>query len=48
MIIALKNTGDLVDQSVDDFDLSIVEQCVTYSECDTYTPFFDQTWLGEG
>jgi len=36
--IGLKNGPDMVDDLVDTVDFSVVEQCVVYSECDSYLP----------
>jgi len=40
--IGLKNDVDQVDALVDDFDWALNEECMTYAECDTTTPFIDQ------
>jgi len=42
LIIALKNTVDLIPKLVDSFDFAINEECQTYTECDTYKPFVRQ------
>lgn len=42
LLIALKNTIDLIPQLVDSFDFAINEECQTYSECGSYQPFIDQ------
>jgi hypothetical protein len=42
LIIALKNSTDLVDSLVSKFDFAVVEQCAEYNECDAYTPFVKQ------
>lgn len=39
--VGLKNAPDLVDELVDVFDWSLVEECVRYDECDAYRPFID-------
>jgi hypothetical protein len=39
MSVALKNDGDDVGSLLPFFDFAIVEQCVQFSECDTYSPF---------
>lgn len=48
MSIALKNSGNLVNQKLPDgqtvvqaYDYAIVEQCYQYKECDLYKPFVD-------
>ncbi|KAJ3316659.1 hypothetical protein HDU93_004360 [Gonapodya sp. JEL0774] len=38
-VVALKNCGDLLSELVPWFDFGVVEQCVQYNECGTYTPF---------
>jgi hypothetical protein len=42
MLCALKNTGDLAAQLATVHDFAIVEQCVQFNECSTYSPFFAQ------
>ncbi|MFV0253728.1 MAG: endo alpha-1,4 polygalactosaminidase [Beutenbergiaceae bacterium] len=42
LAVALKNVPDLVPELVDDFDLSITEQCVQFDECAAFTPFVAQ------
>ena len=37
----LKGTAGLAPQLVDDFDWSLVEQCIQYEECDAFQPFVD-------
>jgi hypothetical protein len=39
MSVALKNDGDDVNSLLPFFDFAIVEQCVQYNECSTYSPF---------
>jgi hypothetical protein len=39
MSVALKNDGDDVNSLLPFFDFAIVEQCIQFSECDTYSPF---------
>lgn len=39
--VGLKNAPDLVDDLVDAFDWSLVEECVRYDECDAYRPFIE-------
>ena len=39
MSVALKNDGDDVNSLLPFFDFAIVEQCIQYSECSTYSPF---------
>ncbi|KPM45279.1 hypothetical protein AK830_g1273 [Neonectria ditissima] len=41
MSIGLKNSAEIVGSVVDFIDFAVVEQCVQYSECDTYSPFID-------
>lgn len=40
--IGLKNDVDQVGELVDDFDWALNEECVTYEECMTTSPFIDQ------
>lgn len=40
--IALKNTPDLVQQLVNYYDFSMVEECYFYNECSKYFPFINQ------
>ncbi len=40
--IGLKNDVDQVPALVDDFDWALNEECVTYEECETNSPFIDQ------
>jgi hypothetical protein len=42
LTIALKNSGELVDALVNNFDFAIVESCYRYSECDAFKPFIKQ------
>lgn len=42
MIIALKNSTDLVSALVGKFDFATVEECFQYNECEAYTPFVNQ------
>lgn len=39
LIIAQKNTLDLIPDLVGDYDLAVNEQCLQYDECDTYEPY---------
>ncbi|WP_411742101.1 endo alpha-1,4 polygalactosaminidase [Raineyella sp. W15-4] len=40
--IGLKNSPDLVDDLVGNFDFAVVEQCYEFDECDAYVPFIDR------
>ncbi|MBI5753618.1 endo alpha-1,4 polygalactosaminidase [Candidatus Peregrinibacteria bacterium] len=42
LTIALKNAGDLADELVDYFDLSVNEECHRYNECDQLAVFTQQ------
>jgi len=42
MIIALKNSTDLVSALVNSFDFAVVEECFKYNECEEYSPFITQ------
>lgn len=42
LTIALKNAGDLANDLVDDFDLSINEECHAYRECDQLSIFIER------
>ncbi len=42
MIIALKNSTDLVTALVNKFDFAVVEECFKYNECEAYSPFIAQ------
>ena len=39
MLVALKNSTDVVKQMVPYFDFAIVEECFKYNECPAYSPF---------
>ena len=39
LLIALKNSTDLVTSLVDQFDFAVVEECFKYNECEMYSPF---------
>jgi hypothetical protein len=39
LIVALKNTADLVADLSESYDFAIAEQCFQYNECDKYLPF---------
>ena len=41
MSIGLKNAGDIIDDVLDVIDFSVNEQCVEYSECETFAAFID-------
>ena len=41
LAVGLKNTPSLAKQLEPSFDFSIVEQCVQYRECGSFTPFLD-------
>lgn len=42
LIIALKNSTDLVTALVSSFDFAVVEECFKYNECEAYSPFIAQ------
>jgi len=42
MVVALKNSTDLVDSLVGKFDFAVVEECFKYNECSAYSPFISQ------
>jgi hypothetical protein len=42
MIVALKNSTDLVSSLVSKFDFAVVEECFRYNECSAYTPFISE------
>lgn len=42
LLIALKNSTDLVNSLVDVYDFAVVEECFKYNECSEYTPFAAQ------
>jgi hypothetical protein len=42
MVIALKNSTNLVTALVNKFDFAVVEQCFDYNECSAYSPFINQ------
>lgn len=39
LVVALKNSTDLVSSLVADFDFAVVEECFKYNECEAYSPF---------
>jgi hypothetical protein len=39
--IGLKNAGEIIPSIIDSMQWSVNEQCVQYSECDTFRPFID-------
>ena len=39
LIVALKNTADLVNELSESYDFAIAEQCFQFAECDKYLPF---------
>ncbi len=41
LAVGLKNTPSLAQQLEPSFDFAIVEQCVQYRECGSFTPFLD-------
>lgn len=41
MSIGLKNAGQIIDSVIDNMQWSVNEQCVQYTECDTFTAFTD-------
>jgi len=42
MVVALKNSTDLVNALVNSFDFAVVEECFKYNECSAYSPFISQ------
>lgn len=42
MLVALKNSSEIVKQVVSTFDFAIAEECFTYNECSAYSPFIAQ------
>lgn len=42
LAVGLKNAGDIIASVIDCMDWSVNEQCVQYTECDTYAPFISQ------
>ncbi|MBV1857681.1 MAG: endo alpha-1,4 polygalactosaminidase, partial [Nannocystaceae bacterium] len=40
--VGLKNDVDQVEALVDEFDWALNEECVTYEECETTSPFIEQ------
>lgn len=42
MVVALKNSTDLVSSLVNKFDFAVVEECFKYKECGAYAPFIKQ------
>ena len=41
MSIGLKNAGDIIPDVLEDMDFSVNEQCVEYSECETFAAFIE-------
>ena|SRR5438045_6602718 len=41
LAIGLKNAGDIIPSVIDSMQWSVNEQCIQYSECDTFRPFID-------
>ncbi|CAJ0548359.1 Ff.00g019720.m01.CDS01 [Fusarium sp. VM40] len=41
MSTGLKNAGSVISEVISDVHFSVNEQCVEYSECDTFAPFID-------
>lgn len=41
MSVGLKNAGDIIPDVVDLIDFSVNEQCIEYSECDTFAKFIE-------
>ncbi len=39
MSIGLKNAGDIIPSVIKFIDFSVNEQCIQYSECETFAPF---------
>jgi len=39
MLVALKNSAEVVKQVVPSFDFAIAEECFDYAECGSYSPF---------
>ncbi len=42
MIVALKNTAELVSSLVNKFDFAVAEECFRYNECSMYSAFIQQ------
>lgn len=42
MSIGLKNAGDIIPKILPSMDFSVNEQCVQYSECETFEPFVEK------
>ncbi len=42
LTVALKNSSEVVEQVVSDFDFAIAEECFDYQECQAYSPFVTQ------
>jgi hypothetical protein len=42
MSTGLKNAGSVISEVISDVHFSVNEQCVEYSECDTFAPFIDR------
>jgi endo-alpha-1,4-polygalactosaminidase (GH114 family) len=40
--IGLKNAGGVVQDVIEQMEWSVQEQCIEYSDCDSYQPFIDQ------
>ena len=41
MAIGLKNAGDIIPDVIDFIDFSVNEQCIEYSECETFAAFIE-------
>lgn len=41
MSTGLKNAGSIIPEVIDDVHFSVNEQCVQYSECETFAPFIE-------
>lgn len=41
MAIGLKNAGDIIPDVIDFVNFSVNEQCIEYSECETFAQFID-------
>lgn len=41
MSIGLKNAGDIIPDVIDFIDFSVNEQCIQYSECETFAEFIN-------
>lgn len=41
MAIGLKNAGDIIPDVLDFVDFSVNEQCIEYSECETFAAFIE-------